>query len=515
MPAVNFPGVDIATLQSPAAPFLLLNSQKYMFSSQGWRGNVNRYQPGSGAVYGVSEKVFISDPYWTFAPRFLFTNWTLTTATPQETNCGNTVTIEDLSIIIGGGARTRLTFNGGATGYTMPDDSEIWSDANDLIAIPPNTVCRVTVAWSVPSGTSYICTPANGISQTMGDRTETSSSSLAAKVMAGGVSTTLPTDNTVNAFMPNCMVAKGWDGRPVGLVVDSSIGQGIGTSRLVRNMFGEQGYIGIGLASNYNGAPRYPNANFAIAGGYAGGIFGAGAAQGIGKRIRAFAALPNQPFTFIYSGLGTNDANSTLSTWKSSLSTMWAAFRTAWPTAKLIQATLWPRTTSTDGFTTVANQTAVGDWAYPAGSYWGLHSWIKNNGNGNIDAHIDITGIVDNVLGGGTRGKWRVDILDGWQTTLSAGVSANATFVTMAAQPRAGAVIAFTTDNAEAKPVLVLTSAAAPFTVNFMVNVANAHASGGTVKEAVCYDGTHPGDLISEFVGDRGIAVAKLAGIFG
>jgi hypothetical protein len=226
--------------------------------------------------------------------------------------------------------------------------------------------------------------------------------------------------------------------------------------------------------------------------------------------------LPNLPFDAVDSEFGTNDQTATFSSWKSIMDAMWAACKEAWPTAKLVQSTMWSRVTSTDAFVTVANQTLSSNWAFPAGSAWTMYSYMKNLADGKIDHVIDIQDDIDNLSGGGVRGKWRVDVLGAtpWATTISSSPSGGATSFTAAAQPRIGSALAIADGTHEAIIVLSAPSTAAPFTINTLSALAGAHTSGAALKETISTDGTHPGDLIASRVA-QARARAKLEGAYG
>lgn len=529
MTSLTFPGVDIATLQVPATPFVVANAAKWMLSSNGFRGPTQRYQPGASALFGVTEKWFVSDDYWIFAPRFAFTNWYLTTSGGggQEAANGNAVTIEAVSLQVGlTGAPVQLALNGSTASYTLADDSEIWTDAPAGIAIPPRTLCCVRVARSVASSTSYLSAPGVGIRPAFGDKMEVGTSSLASKVMAGGISTALPSGQNVYGYGPVAMVSQGWDGRPVALVLGTSIEAGTGQSRLNCNEFGELGPTGLGMVSTFEGAPRLPGANFAVPGGLAAGISGSGAGQGLTKRARLFAALPNLPFTVIVSGFGTNDQSASLSTWQTTMLTLFTALRAVWPAPRLVQQELWSRlASSSDGFSTQAGQTLSSNWTLASGTAWGLSQWFKGGCPGNariIDAYIPIMDEIDNAKGGGSRGLWRDDVLDkSWSTTLTAAMAAGANSFNLAARPRENSNLALTTDNPESVTILGVTNTASPFNASFGQAAVSTHALGGTVKEALCQcessgdKGVHPGYLIAKWVADRAYARAKNAGLYG
>lgn len=512
---------------NPAAPYLIANAAKWMLSGNGWRCPTQHYVPGASALFGVMEKWFVSDDYWTFAPRFLLTNWYLTTSGGggAEAANGNSISIEAVSIQVGiNGSPVQLGVNGSTSTYTLADDTEIWTDAPASLAvvIPPRTLCCLRVAVAVPNSSSNISSPYPGLRPMFGDKVEWGTSSLASKVMAGGISTSTPAGSLVYGYTASAMVAQGWDGRPVVLGFGTSIeaGGGSGQSRLMCGAMGSIGPIEKGMDSTYGGAPRLPFANWSVSSGLAAGITGTGANQGLTRRMRALAALPNVPMTAVYSGYGTNDQTGTLSAWQGVMTALWSALKTAFPSCRLIQSTLPPRASSTDGFTSVANQSAQSaNWTYPSGSAWGLYNWMKGNNpsGGALSAVIDNLDLFDNKSGGGTRGTWRTDLTDtGWSTTLQASISASFSSFTLGSLPRAGTILSILDGTQEAVYISSVSGAASPFTATCALNGVNAHTSGASVVEkASTVDGTHLGEVIAQFVGDRGFAAAKLAGTFG
>lgn len=510
-----------------ATPYVISQTTQWMLSGNGWRCPTQHYVPGSSGLWGVSEKWFISDDYWTFAPRFLFANWYLTTSGGggQEAANGNSINIEGLSIQVGiNGTPTQLTVNGSSATYTLADDTEIWSDTpSSVIAIPPRTRCCIRVAWAVPNSSSNIASPYPGVRQMFGDKAEYSgSATLSAKVTAGGISSSTPAGNLVYFYTASAMVAQGWDGRPVVLGFGTSIesGGGSGQSRLMAGPMGSIGPIEKGMDSTYGGAPRLPFTNWSVSSGLAAGISGTGANQGLTRRMRALSVLSNVPMTAVYSGFGTNDATGTLSTWQSNMTALWSALKTGFPSCRLIQSTLWPRTASTDGFTTVGNQSAQSaNWTYPTGTAYGLYNWMKGNNPSSfaLDGVIDILDLVDNKSGGGTRGTWRVDLTDtGWSTTLQASISSSFSSFTLGALPRAGTILSILDGTQEAVYISTVSGTSSPFTANCALNGVNAHTNGASIVEkAPTVEGTHPGEVIAQYVGDRGYAAHKLAGTFG
>ena len=512
------------TPQAMSAPFILQRAQRVMFSSNGFRAPTVHYQPGASALFFTAEKWFVSDPFWSFGLQALLSNWWEGTAGSggQENANGNSITYEAISWQIGNnGSPFQGKLNGSTSSYTLADDSEIWSDpTSPLLLIPPNTRCCVRVAGFIADSSKFVSSPGQGLRPHFGDKTEWGTSSLASKVMAKGISTTVPGGNLVYAPVPCAIAAKGWDGRPVGLIVGTSIEQGVGEGRLYCNAYGEVGAVGRGMTSQVGGAPRYPAANFAVSGGLAGGITGAGNNQGLTRRMRAFAALNpagTDPFTFIYSGFGTNDQTSSLSAWQTTMTTLWTALKAAWPNAWLVQSTLWPRIQSSNGFTDVAGQSAQSaNWTWPTGSACGLYNWKRQlQSPYYLDEVLDRHNGISNLDGGGTPMTWRTDILPSWQTTLSASTLAAATTLTAAAQAAAGDTIGFTADNPEAQIISTTSGGAAPFTWAMAASMANAHTSTAVIKEAVSADGTHPSRRSARSAAELIYAPAKIAGRFG
>src|SRR3978361_345465 len=94
-----------------------------MVTGQGWRAYTASYQPGSSAQYGIYEKVYISDDYWTTNQRFLFANWWLTnSASNQETANGNAIQIDIVTMVftdITGAQRTSVLTFGSSQAITL------------------------------------------------------------------------------------------------------------------------------------------------------------------------------------------------------------------------------------------------------------------------------------------------------------------------------------------------------------------------------------------------------------
>lgn len=506
---------------SPGAPYAVARATgPFMVSSNGFSWPVQRYTPGASKLFGVYEKWFVSDDYWTANPRFGFVNSYLTAngAGGQEAANGNDITIEAVSLQVGvNGSPVQLTIAGSAAAYTLVNDTEVWTDAPNGVVIPPGTRCCVRVARAVPNAASTLCGQYPGASIMFGDRVENSTTSLAAKVMAGGISGTTPGTPDAYAYGPAMMVAQGWDGRPCVLGFGTSIDAGAGPYRALRTPTGACSYLERGMDSKAGGALRLPFCNWAVAGSLAAGIAGVGANQGLTRRMRLVGTLPNVPFTATHSGYGTNDVGATFSVPQAAMVAFWAAIATAWPMVRRVQGSLMPRTQSTDGFQTQANQSGqTANWTYPTGTAWSLDAFIRQPNNRFIDATIDLLDACDGFSKGGQRGKWRTDLADrGIATTLSTSSAISAGQFDLPIYLPIGSHLTFNDGSPETLLVTGV-SGTGPFTHFTQTAATAAHTAGAAVvQKAPITDGTHPGTDIIQSLADGPIAQAKLAGAYG
>ena len=518
--------------QSITALNNVLRTSRTMFTGQGWRTPNALVTPGASAICAIYEKIVVSDEYWTTGHRFLFANWYLTNSvTNAESDNTSSLVIDGATLIytdITGTVRTvALTFAGSASlsltaGGATP---HMWSDPLGIL-MPPNTPYKIRTHRTVASATDKVAAGSNGgigYRQQIGERVEVSATSLTAKLTAGGISNSIPSGNNVYVYGPIAGVAQGWDGRPVSLVIGTSIEYGQGEGRYASDAFGELGPIGRGLASKAGGAPRLPNLNWSVPGASLRGIVGVGANQGLSRRIAAIQALglTALPFTSVLCSLGTNDTTATVATWIGYFSATHAVLKQAWP-VPLMQTVMYPRTTSTDAFQTTANQVPYtntggtgGTFAFPNGAAWICNNMIRAGQPGDyVDTVLDFTPQWSNTGAGGIAGTLRVDQADQWTGTLGAAISGTVYNITTDSPPPPGAVLALTTDNPETLLSVnsVLVTSTSYTTATTFGNVSN-HATGGAIKLARSYDGTHPGGMLAQSIADTGVAPAKLAGL--
>ena len=434
-----------------------------------------------------------------------------------------------VTLTFGGATAITLTANGGATPHA-------WTDAGcQTWLVPPNSrvMIRCHRTLITPASDYQPGSTTLGYNQGLGERVQVGTSSLVALATAGGIATATPSGNNVYSFGPIAGIAQGWDGREVPLMIGTSIEYGQGESRYwpppraAANHCGEAGWFGRGMASGANGARRLPNLNWSVPGGKLAGVTGTGGGAGLYYRQAAIALLAGQrlPFTCTVCGLGTNDANTVVSSWQALFQATWAALKAAWA-VPLIQVSVLQRTTSSDGFQTTANQAPFNtSFGYPAASTWQINSWIRSIPNGNaaaatgayIDRSFDITDAFAGVGAGGVAGTWNVAAQDSWTGTVSTAATAGSASIYLGSAPPMGAVLAILdgTGGYEAALTYASTySTGGNCYVTLTTALAYNHAVGVTVKLANTMDGTHPAPFLNQLVADGAVANAKLAGVF-
>jgi hypothetical protein len=520
MSTIKLPGLDVEAITSPYVYAGYTRNKKRMLWGQGVRAPQQAITVAAGEEYEVSEHWVLSPDYWTRNPRVGIANWYLTNSTSApEVNCGNAQDILGVSFQVGRtGTPVQLLFGGLAT-FTIADGGGVVNDIPSGMIIPPSTWCRIAICRHNTVGSKRVINSFNRKrGENIGDKSQVSASDISAKVMAGGISSDF-TLNSQWAGGPTLIEAEGWDGdTPIGLIFGTSIEYGQGEVPKRRDAYGEMGPVGRGLAKPGPNAPRIPNCNWSIPGGYAQAFTTNGSTLAKRKALIDALGLSELPFTFIYCGGWTNDTT-TFNTWLGYINNVHTALKTLWPTTKIIQATMFPRTSSSDAFTTVANQSAqVSQWTVLTGDAWNIRSWLINAPNTmpNMDRCLDVMDAADGIFKGGSRGKWWSDLSDQWTSTLQANVNLNQKNLTgaLAFNPMLGDCIGFTGGTPEANLIDGASGTASPFGGTVFNNMVTTHNSAETIKEAILMDGTHPGRRINRRLADDLYIPAKQARVF-
>jgi hypothetical protein len=510
----------VLNLDSPYVLSGITRNAKRMLWGQGIRAPQQEITVSNGEEYEVSRHWYLSPPWWTRNPRLGFANWYLTNSTSApEVSASNSQLYPSVSFQVGRDGTPAQLKVGGQSSFTIAAGNGAVTDTPANIIIPPNTWCAVRICRYNAAGAKRVIDSfarARGVS--IGDRSQVSASDISASVMDGTDSSDF-TANSQWAPGPALIEAEGWDGvTPIGLIFGTSIEYGQGEAPRYRDKYGEMGPVGRGFAKPAHNSPRIPNVNWSIPGGYAQAFAANGSTLAKRKALIDALGLSYLPFTFIYCGGWTNDSAAFV-TWITYIGNVHTALKTLWPTAKLIQATMWPRTQSSDGFTTVAGQSAQSaSWTLLTGDAWNVRSWMLNIPNTlpNMDVCFDVMDAADKVFAGGSRGKWWLDLSDQWSSTLQAACNSGSKNMVSALlfNAVAGEIIGFTGGAPEANIVVSTSGTASPFSATLYNNMATTHNSAETIKKAIISDGTHPSVALNDRLADDLFIPAKRAGIF-
>jgi hypothetical protein len=200
--------------------------------------------------------------------------------------------------------------------------------------------------------------------------------------------------------------------------------------------------------------------------------------------------------------LVTNDIQSaSVATMQGNLGTVWGKGRSLLTGQKMVlQATILPRVSSTDGTTTTANQTpltgyAVGDKRDQLQNY--IYEQLAL---GSISGILDVSKVVED---NSTSSKWAPLT---FATTLAAIAASNASSVSLVALPPIAASLSFDpggVNNSNGFAIVrSVTGTSTPYTAALNGSPGVAQVISAAVKETPTIDGTHPG-------GTRNISMAN------
>ncbi|MFG5120871.1 hypothetical protein [Methylorubrum sp. POS3] len=371
------------TVEAPAAG----DPNRYMFAATRLRfPSTTGTLSGSGTVYSV-QSFFIGTPdYAVSNPRFFLpTFYGVTTgANPSEFALPTAYQYEKLAIKVGG------------TWYECPNAAFMVDPAVDAsgflldaipVTMPANTVIECRMAWNAPGGSTLAgVSRANDIAEIS---MLSSSGSLAAKCTDG---TALTANGFARHVIPAFMVAKGWDGRPVGLLAGDSIQAGANENSITGFMSprGTQGYWQRGLDDNTN-SQRIAFGTLALEGARPSDwSTRANWSRKLDAVAKVTAVNSNKPpMTFIGSNHGNNSAS--IANPYSWLTGFWQVLKTEWPGVPIYHSELLARpVSSSDGWQSLAGQNVQASDAYNGGTSPGIR-WTANEIIGKGAANGDPT----------------------------------------------------------------------------------------------------------------------------
>jgi lysophospholipase L1-like esterase len=256
-------------------------------------------------------------------------NWYVNTTTGGETGFGGTLTAT-ASVEYPKGTLTRITFNNGGTSGTTADFTTLWSDLTQLgFTIPAFTPFRLAIDMSNPVGLAnhnyaFACDRGRG-------------DEFAYNGADNTMNTTVAGAGTTSAYYPAAVLAL--SDRNVWAVIGDSLSAGI--NETITDPCGGRGFAGRALAK------FGPHLNYGVPGDYA-QWFVAGHA----RRLELIQAAGVTSMLNLY---GSNDIYNGRTS--AQLIADRATIRGYLPGVNVYDGTVTPRTSSTDGWKTAANQT--------------------------------------------------------------------------------------------------------------------------------------------------------------
>ncbi|WP_462116958.1 hypothetical protein [Methylorubrum extorquens] len=394
---------------------------------------------GTGTVYMVQSFFFGSPDYAVTEPRFFLPTFyqVATGANPSEFAAPAPYQFEKLSIKVGG------------IWYECPTAPFLVDPAVDPVGfllaaipgvtIPLNSFVEGRMAFSAQGGVTL------GGSTRANDLGEISMSSTAGSLAAKCTDGSALTQNGFSRHViPAFMVAKGWDGRPVGLLAGDSIQAGANENSIPGFMSprGVQGYWQRGLDDNTQ-SKRIAFGTLALEGArpsdWQNRTAWSRKLDAVAKATAANGGKP--PFTFIGSNHGNNSATvPNPYTW---LTGFWQVCKTEWPGVPIYHSEMLARASSSDGYQSLAGQTVAAADAYNGGTNPGIR-WTANEliGKGALTGDPSAQARVDGWIAG-SFAPWRAGSFDtganrdkqaviAFDTTLAADSAANNTTLTLA-----------------------------------------------------------------------------------
>lgn len=511
--AIEYPVTLTGDGTSPPPATGGTSATRYSFAATRFRVPTNTRQISGSNTYLVQQFVFASPDYAVSNPRFFMpTFWQgANGGSSPETANANTIQVEGLSIKVG------------STWYTVPatnlpanmDPAAVAGVLLDAIpvTIPANTIVTGRVAYNVPASGYLPTTPRNAA---FGEASQGSTSSLAAKLTDG---TALGgTGSHADSYQPLYMVAQGGDGRPAMLVIGDSIGYGANDSTdfnvSVNNWSarGAFGYIQRGLDDNTS-TKRIAHANIAIPGSRPLDITSRTdtfTRKKLDAIKAAYTATGDWPFDEIISQHGTNSVSggTTSAALIAGMQTYLSVIRSD-SGKPVTQVELLAKAASTDGYATLANQTASAQDSYNGGVLgssnprWSLNAAIGTNGQPDASATLRAGGYIQDsfapwLYGSYDTGSNRDRLsLRPFATTLAAAAVQNATSFSMTAAPSVGECINIQTATGFADGHVLAVTGSGPYTVTMVMlsQVPSGGAAAGAAVHAELHaqDGTHPG----------------------
>jgi hypothetical protein len=454
----------------------------------------------SGTNYVMTKLVFGSPQYAINHLRLHFSGFASTEGgnSPQETVLpGNATTVDGVWISVDAGPASRCTF-GGANGASIASGANgAWTDDLALGAdIPAESLVTIHTLYHVAVGEKLI--PSYQIEKHRGERVWGASDVATLEALIGtdapgtaALDTAYGGTAQPTFYGPDMMVAKGWDGRPVALGVNDSIGERQNDTPQSADARRNKGWLRRWLdADGVQG--RTPHFLIGVPGASSTRELATSSAKrwDVLNEIVAFNG-DKWPFTCIIDQMCINDYHATYATMHANWKDLVTRIRARLGNVPVIAIGTTPRTSaSTDNYLTAASQTySSSGGVYTTGNNYLMDADKAAGMDGTIQGFIDLIGPAYTA----TAGKWP----GAWTTTLAAqagtdGIAGYST-IRVVDEPMRGDLLRWGGNGAQLGTVVDYSGSAGDWlvTLDRSINIAMS-APGSVVFAPTTSDGTHP-----------------------
>lgn len=472
---------------------------RYMFWASGAKQpSGSLVTAAAGTNYVMTKLVFGSPQYAINHLRLHFSGFALTEggASPQETVLpGNATTIDGVWIEAGG-VLTRMKL-GGMDGVVIASNANgVWTD--DLALATPiaaESLVNVYTLYHTAAAEKQI--PVYQIEKHRGERVWGAGDAATLIALLGtSTASTAALDTAYGGtaqpayYGPDMMVAKGWDGRPVAIGVNDSIGDRQNDSPQSADARRNKGWLRRWLDMP-GGRGRIPHFLMGVPGASSQRELAASATKRWDVLDELIALNGGKwPFTCLINQMSINDYNATYATMKTQWTALVARLRARYANIPIIAIGTTPRTSATtDNYLTAAGQTYYTGGVWQSGQYYLLDAEKAAGMDGMIQGFVDLVGPAYTA----TQGKWP----DAWTTTLAAqagtdGVAGYST-IRITAEPKRGEILRWGANGAQLGAVVDYSGTPGDWlvTLDRSTNVA-VSAAGSVVFSPSTTDGTHP-----------------------
>lgn len=454
----------------------------------------------TGNNYVMTKLIFGSPQYAINHLRLHFSGFACTEggSSPQETLLPGNATSIDGVWIEAGGVLTRCKFAGADSVSIASAANGNWTD-DVALAVPIAAESLVTVYTLYHCAVGEKQIPAYQIEKERGERVWGAGDAATLQALLGtstvstaALDTGYGTASQPNYYGPDMMVAKGWDGRPVALGVNDSIGERQSDRSVAADARRNKGWLRRWLDAN-GGRGRIPH--------FLMGIPGASSARELStsttKRWDVLDEIiglngGKWPFTCVVDQMGINDHQAAYATMKQNWKDLLTRIRGRYANVPVIAIGTTPRTSaSTDNYlTTGANQTYnTSGGIYPTGNYYLLDADKAAGMEGAVQGFIDLIGPAYATL----SGKWPA----AWTTTLAAQAGTDGTAgystIRVVAEPIRGEVLRWGANGGQLGVVVDYSGAPGDWLVTLDRNTNTAVITAGSVVfSPATTDGVHP-----------------------